>query len=1346
YSDLYYHGNNYGNYHDYINVNYDHNSHVCHHINYCFHSDYHRRVAGNQSIGVGIGINIPTVTTTTTTTATTTSTITITPNAIALTATVPAAVTVTTTVVPTIQTQVTVTATATALSTLTVPGGVSVIPITQFQATTVTVTSTVASTIMPVIPATVAYTPVPSATSTFIPTTEEPGDSPRLSPFVIAAIVLFALLALAALVFFIVRRRKQKGNHNDSADSRVRRWLFFGRYQNRDSYRASSRMPRHQSRDSYRAPSRMSELTAQGYSQYKQSTSIYRDSDYHNNYHYHGYYDIDHYHDIYNHFFHDFYDNIHNHNHSYVVVNRPLTNPGNAVAPVTVTVTAAVGPNGAVPATVTATTTLVSVVSVTGPVSIIPVTQYVATTNTVTTTVTSLVAINAPGSTEFDYMTSTTQFGSSTSLPTDGDGGSNEPPVNVAAIVAIILLALLALAALIFFIRRRRKQKANNNSYEDTRVRNWWFFGRKNDRDSHRAPSRMSDLTAQRYSVAVVTETYGLVAANCLQLSSTGTADLSQKYQVSISGNNDTMVGTFDITKATINPNFDPTTMANNLAIVYYDASSKGKISNAIADWPAEWTSYYFVHQTLTKDSTPLWNSPLVAVSKSQSDPADCAKLSTLYGQNKVDLICSQMTAPTYATKGCVAPFGSLYGVTSSNLALGALFSHSASSGSNGLCGTTPVYTYYIILRNYLAWVAKEVGSQVPVYHDTTSGYSAQTNAGYAMGSSSSSSTTTSSTLSSSSVLAASTTVASAASSSSSSSSSSAAVSATAAAVITAFATAATTIISTVTLPAATVTVTTTATAPAVVSTVTATSVITSVSVSTLTVTPAPSVVEPDMTQQYQAVISDSGNQMFGTFNIDRIIMHPAYDIGTFANNLAIVFFDASSKGAFSNAVADWPPDWQSYYFVHHSLTNRVPATWNAPIIKTASTAASDPSGCSAYSKVYDLNSSSFVCSTLTLPWYGNTSCEAPFNTVFGASGSSSAVAAIYSHSAIPGTGAFCGKGTVYNYYTILQHYVGWISSTIGSPVSVLHSSGSGYTPSTTSAYSMRVPPNHGIIDGVQVFAGYRNDIAIHGDGSVVQSFEANEVAVAGALSPGDLFLSSTSITQLPSAAASTVTATVTSTTTATATVTSVQTVLVTTTQVVFTASGLQTATATPEPLPTTLSTVTTPTTTAEVVQSTVASIPLLPTVLTVTITAAPSIVLVTLPPQIQTVFSTTTSILTSVVTTTLPRNSQVIADLSNNGETSATGTLQSHATDIASSDTPMIDSSHSGSVSNVPKGVIAAIVVLAALLVSALLLFAWKRKRQNGKSNDGSMSRVRKWLFGKKFDNSSYQRHSQPM
>ncbi|KAJ2465601.1 hypothetical protein GGI02_004647, partial [Coemansia sp. RSA 2322] len=533
----------------------------------------------------------------------------------------------------------------------------------------------------------------------------------------------------------------------------------------------------------------------------------------------------------------------------------PLTNPGNAVAPVTVTVTAAVGPNGAVPATVTATTTLVSVVSVTGPVSIIPVTQYVATTNTVTTTVTSLVAINAPGSTEFDYMTSTTQFGSSTSLPTDGDGGSNEPPVNVAAIVAIILLALLALAALIFFIRRRRKQKANNNSYEDTpsAASGLTILGQV---EQYKNAVLLKNGNQTLCSVAVVTETYGLVAANCLQLSSTGTADLSQKYQVSISGNNDTMVGTFDITKATINPNFDPTTMANNLAIVYYDASSKGKISNAIADWPAEWTSYYFVHQTLTKDSTPLWNSPLVAVSKSQSDPADCAKLSTLYGQNKVDLICSQMTAPTYATKGCVAPFGSLYGVTSSNLALGALFSHSASSGSNGLCGTTPVYTYYIILRNYLAWVAKEVGSQVPVYHDTTSGYSAQTNAGYAMGSSSSSSTTTSSTLSSSSVLAASTTVASAASSSSSSSSSSAAVSATAAAVITAFATAATTIISTVTLPAATVTVTTTATAPAVVSTVTATSVITSVSVSTLTVTPAPSVVYVTLPPIVQTIVS----------------------------------------------------------------------------------------------------------------------------------------------------------------------------------------------------------------------------------------------------------------------------------------------------------------------------------------------------------------------------------------------------------------------------------------------------------------------------------------------------------
>ncbi|KAJ2011627.1 hypothetical protein IWW57_006562, partial [Coemansia sp. S610] len=187
-------------------------------------------------------------------------------------------------------------------------------------------------------------------------------------------------------------------------------------------------------------------------------------------------------------------------------------------------------------------------------------------------------------------------------------------------------------------------------------------------------------------SIAVATESYGLVAANCLKFSSGTTVDMSPKYQVSISGTQKAFYGTFDITKVTVHPKYDASTQANNIAIVYFDASSKGKFTNAVADWPAEWKSYYFVHQSQTNDTKPTWNAPIIAVTDTTADSGNCAKLSALYGKNQADLICTQVTAPTYAVKGCVAPFGSMYGVSSSNLALGALFSHSETSGGTGLC------------------------------------------------------------------------------------------------------------------------------------------------------------------------------------------------------------------------------------------------------------------------------------------------------------------------------------------------------------------------------------------------------------------------------------------------------------------------------------------------------------------------------------------------------------------------------------------------------------------------------------------------------------------------------------
>ncbi|KAJ2861175.1 hypothetical protein GGH94_005073 [Coemansia aciculifera] len=120
------------------------------------------------------------------------------------------------------------------------------------------------------------------------------------------------------------------------------------------------------------------------------------------------------------------------------------------------------------------------------------------------------------------------------------------------------------------------------------------------------------------------------------------TVDMGPKYQVAVSSDQTAVFGTFDISKVTVHPKYDTTTQANNLAIVYFDASSKGKFTNAIADWPAEWKSYYFVRQTQTNATKPIWNSPLVAVTDVTADSGNCAKLSSLYSDNQTDLICTQ--------------------------------------------------------------------------------------------------------------------------------------------------------------------------------------------------------------------------------------------------------------------------------------------------------------------------------------------------------------------------------------------------------------------------------------------------------------------------------------------------------------------------------------------------------------------------------------------------------------------------------------------------------------------------------------------------------------------------------
>ncbi|KAJ2011559.1 hypothetical protein IWW57_006581, partial [Coemansia sp. S610] len=144
------------------------------------------------------------------------------------------------------------------------------------------------------------------------------------------------------------------------------------------------------------------------------------------------------------------------------------------------------------PATITTTTTVVSVVAGAAGVTIIPITQWMPITETATSTVTSFVTslfpITVAGNPEPTGSATSTL---PTSLPTEED---DKQPIDTTAIIAIVLISLLAIVVIAYLIRRKRKQ---NRIYQDTdasRVQRWHFFGRHQNRESFRGPSRMTEL------------------------------------------------------------------------------------------------------------------------------------------------------------------------------------------------------------------------------------------------------------------------------------------------------------------------------------------------------------------------------------------------------------------------------------------------------------------------------------------------------------------------------------------------------------------------------------------------------------------------------------------------------------------------------------------------------------------------------------------------------------------------------------------------------------------------------------------------------------------------------------
>ncbi|KAJ2617548.1 hypothetical protein EV177_000511 [Coemansia sp. RSA 1804] len=537
--------------------------------------------------------------------------------------------------------------------------------------------------------------------------------------------------------------------------------------------------------------------------------------------------------------------------------------------------------------------------------------------------------------------------------------------------------------------------------------------------------------------VMMSSQTVGIAAASCFDyVNNEVNPNIGYTVLVSTGTAEGGVSGAYKATKVTHHPDYNPDTYANNIAVMQFTAIPGFDFTKAIADWPAEWKQYFFVHRSLTNVMPYVFNDPKVSVvDVGADDTSGCTSASAIYAANTDNYICNMLTVPSYVNTNCVAPYGSVYGVADPNPAqLGAVFSHSAIYGTSGYCGKGPIYNYYLILRNYIPWIESVSQATVSTYHISGSAsYAAASDSGYVMDNPGN----------------------------------------TVSGVYVVGNYTAGTMVSAVPVATATSAVNSVL-QQSEVDNVVSTEMITFTTTDIVAISNentgivAASCIDyvvgnVNENVKYSVVVSPNLQlEVPRLFNVNHIKPHPDYNPETFANNIAVLQISMIPAVSILKGFSDRIEDWDYNVFHHRSLINGSPKgfEFNLPATTTAKPADQDVSACSEASAIYSLNPSDFICNSATLKSYVDSSCMAPYGSVYSpVEGQGLLLCALFSHSVVYSDEGYCGDGRIYNYYVILRNYIPWIKSVaVGSVQTYNTQTGNGYVGPTDIDYKMREP------------------------------------------------------------------------------------------------------------------------------------------------------------------------------------------------------------------------------------------------------------------------------------------------
>ncbi|KAJ1989939.1 hypothetical protein GGI25_004557 [Coemansia spiralis] len=231
----------------------------------------------------------------------------------------------------------------------------------------------------------------------------------------------------------------------------------------------------------------------------------------------------------------------------------------------------------------------------------------------------------------------------------------------------------------------------------------------------------------------------------------------------------------------------------------------------------------------------------------------------------------------------------------------------------------------------------------------------------------------------------------------------------------------------------------------------------------------------PDSSTKYQVVISNGNTQNIGSFSVDSVHAHPAYDPETFANNVALLKYNSNAQVEWKNYIAANPSDWNSEFYVYRSLTsNSTSSSWNTPAVVEASGGA--PTGCAKVSTLFATNEVDFLCTTQTTSSSAGSGCVTPYSIVYGVHNSDLAVAGLYSHSVVVGK-SLCQNTAVFNFYTVLSNYLEW-GGVVAESTIYLYSADKTYLNNNNSSYVMSDHTDSPSVSGIVIGGDLNNPVS----------------------------------------------------------------------------------------------------------------------------------------------------------------------------------------------------------------------------------------------------------------------------